>query len=325
MIRRPPRSTLFPYTTLFRSVKPPDRFEINDTIAIATNLGSQLTVIERELNIQDMDDEDFFKIAAHDTGKLIVRTFFDHDVGDLGLEILDMDGNQIAIAMESASDVNQEELIIPVVAQEMYFVRVFGVGDAMNFYDLEIENFPAPVPTGIHFDPVSDLGRLNNDELTSNNTPTLIIQTDVLGFVDANRNNMADAGEITVLMSAEAAVRNVPGIAVEVTLINTTDLAQTPIVAFADPLIPTFPTVYTLTLATPLPDGVYFVTARTVVIDDQTPNELGRSGVSDPLWFTVDTLGPNIFFGNAAVANDGLDPSSDSGRSEEHTSELQSH
>src|SRR3712207_8369245 len=25
MIRRPPRSTLFPYTTLFRSVRPPDR------------------------------------------------------------------------------------------------------------------------------------------------------------------------------------------------------------------------------------------------------------------------------------------------------------
>src|SRR2546426_6556312 len=31
MIRRPPRSTLFPYTTLFRSRHPPDRFRQNPT------------------------------------------------------------------------------------------------------------------------------------------------------------------------------------------------------------------------------------------------------------------------------------------------------
>src|SRR2546422_4125022 len=30
MIRRPPRSTLFPYTTLFRSVGPPDRSGVGD-------------------------------------------------------------------------------------------------------------------------------------------------------------------------------------------------------------------------------------------------------------------------------------------------------
>src|SRR2546425_11538518 len=30
MIRRPPRSTLFPYTTLFRSVGPPEGLAIND-------------------------------------------------------------------------------------------------------------------------------------------------------------------------------------------------------------------------------------------------------------------------------------------------------
>src|SRR2546427_11153261 len=31
MIRRPPRSTLFPYTTLFRSVEPAARFQIRGT------------------------------------------------------------------------------------------------------------------------------------------------------------------------------------------------------------------------------------------------------------------------------------------------------
>src|SRR3712207_8292961 len=32
MIRRPPRSTLFPYTTLFRSQRPMVRFDVYDTI-----------------------------------------------------------------------------------------------------------------------------------------------------------------------------------------------------------------------------------------------------------------------------------------------------
>src|SRR5258708_26921014 len=40
MIRRPPRSTLFPYTTLFRSLTPPDRQGVSMVIArMIANLG----------------------------------------------------------------------------------------------------------------------------------------------------------------------------------------------------------------------------------------------------------------------------------------------
>src|SRR2546422_11383682 len=35
MIRRPPRSTLFPYTTLFRSNGNPERMDLPDTLAAA--------------------------------------------------------------------------------------------------------------------------------------------------------------------------------------------------------------------------------------------------------------------------------------------------
>src|SRR2546422_8481381 len=50
MIRRPPRSTLFPYTTLFRSVwRPlqfPFRLRVNDVIRIDGRLGLVIRVTE---------------------------------------------------------------------------------------------------------------------------------------------------------------------------------------------------------------------------------------------------------------------------------------
>src|SRR3712207_7705850 len=49
MIRRPPRSTLFPYTTLFRSS---DRFAANGQ-SISSTLAGQLAQIEHQLNSAD--------------------------------------------------------------------------------------------------------------------------------------------------------------------------------------------------------------------------------------------------------------------------------
>src|SRR2546430_9533243 len=44
MIRRPPRSTLFPYTTLFRST-PGDSFRIRRTVTIPSCPGMKMSVI----------------------------------------------------------------------------------------------------------------------------------------------------------------------------------------------------------------------------------------------------------------------------------------
>src|SRR3712207_7963894 len=49
MIRRPPRSTLFPYTTLFRSSK-----------------NEQLTKINADLNTTNKDLDNFIYTASHD-------------------------------------------------------------------------------------------------------------------------------------------------------------------------------------------------------------------------------------------------------------------
>jgi hypothetical protein len=287
-----------------------DALEPNNTLATATVLGSVPAVTLTDLTIHDANDEDFFKITAHSTGKLVVRALFDHDVGDLEMQILDSSGDVIASSTSSDDD---EELVVPVVAQQMYFVRIFGFNDAINNYSLEVENFAAPAPTGVHLDPASDTGMMNNDGVTSDTTPQLFIQTDVLEFVDLNQNGVVDAPEIDVLTAAQAQAGNVPGIGVEVTLVNTTTGAS--IVGFANPLIAAIPEVYSFTPAAPLTAGTYLVTARLKVFDgrenpiDVPAPAMGRSTASPPLWFTVITGGANV----AAMVSADMIAASDTG------------
>src|SRR3712207_8731336 len=51
MIRRPPRSTLFPYTTLFRSASGPSRMLARLPLSIRENLLRELAVGERGLAV----------------------------------------------------------------------------------------------------------------------------------------------------------------------------------------------------------------------------------------------------------------------------------
>jgi subtilisin-like proprotein convertase family protein len=288
----------------------PDRFEENDSRATATVLGSETEITERDLTI-DVGDLDFYKVTAHSTGKLAVRIFFDDEAGDLDLRIQDVNGNTIA---QSFGTVDNEELFISVVAQEMYFVSVFGFQGATNSYDLEIENFPAPVPTGVHLDPASDTGASNSDNVTSDTTPTFFIQTDVLNFVDTNNNQLYqdpdsfgpdDEDSIDALSPAEAnriqtdtplAEDRDGGIAVEVTLVNTTN--GTLVTGFAEAVVGSVPEVYRFTPTSPLVPGVYLVSARSKVFDGQGDNEggpdqqMGRSNASPPLWVTISADSP---------------------------------
>src|SRR3712207_7453689 len=43
MIRRPPRSTLFPYTTLFRSILAPRRFDVAKSILVTCDRATRVT------------------------------------------------------------------------------------------------------------------------------------------------------------------------------------------------------------------------------------------------------------------------------------------
>jgi len=284
--------------------------EPNNSLATANVLGSESVVTINAATISLPGDEDFYRYTAHSTGKLIARSLFDHSSGDLQMTVYDALGNVIATANSSNNGLDQEELVLPVVSQRVYFVEVSGVGLATNSYDLELENFATPVPTGVHLDPASDTGASPSDNVTSDITPTLYIQTDVLGFVDENGSGTADANEIRVLTAAQAAGGMTAGIAVEMTFVNTTTGVST--TQFADPLIAAIPEVYRVTASPALGAGVYLVSARTKIFDlsenagGMPAPAMGRSPASPPLWMTIEVNGP-------AGGTMDLLPSSDTG------------
>jgi subtilisin-like proprotein convertase family protein len=260
-------------------------FESNNTLATATSLGSPIFVTEQRLTIDPGDtddDEDFFHIRPHDTGKLNVAIYFTDVAGNLDLQILDQFSNVIA---SSTSTTDDEEITIPVVVGEDYFIRVFGVNGNTNHYDLEIENFPAPVPSGIHLDPASDTGMMSDDNYTADSTPRFIIQADLRDFADMG---------IDILTPTEVTA-NEAGAAVEVLITNSATGVTTQ--GFAEQ-IGSSNFLFDFTPAAPLTDGIYFVSASVVIFDGQrdangmvgpgTP-ATGSSQLSEPLWITIDT------------------------------------
>jgi subtilisin-like proprotein convertase family protein len=295
-------------------------FSLPVQIALPVILGSEPTIIRNNEEI-GTGQIDLYQYIAHSTGKLHVRIDFLQAFGDLALEVRDQNGNILASSNTSTDDDSFEEIIIPVVAQQKYFIRVTPigfVGDQTNMYNLEVENFPAPVPSGVHLDPASDTGMMNNDNVTSDTTPTFFIQTDVLNFVDTNNNGLYNEHDplpiapnedaIDALTAAEAAriAAGMPmpddregGIAVELTLVNTTN-GVTTLVAFADPVIMVSPEVYRFTVPDmmALTPGVYLVSARTRVFDGQSDamgnpaQRSGRSNASPPLWITISADSP---------------------------------
>lgn len=274
--------------------------EPNNSLATADVLGSEPFVTVNDAVIDNPiigpADQDYYRYTAHHTGKLVVRALFDHSLGNLRMDLLDLNGNVIASSDTSSPIVAGELLVIPVARQQAYFIRISGVGGAENVYDLEVENFLTPTPTGIHLDPASDTGASNSDNVTSDITPTFFIQTDVYEFADEDGSGIVDADEIRILTAAQAAAGLTAGIAVEVTLVNTTN--GTSFTGYASPLIPAIPEVYTFT-APGLLGGTYLVSARTKIFDlteapggaPPTPVS-GRSTASPPLWMTIEVNGP---------------------------------
>lgn len=183
------------YTRFCLDAAFPDSFESNDSLRNAIVLGSLESVTLDDLSVHSKSDKDFFQITAHDTGLLAVNVHFAHHTGDIDVNIRDAAGNVIA---SSTSAGDNEQLRIPVIAQQSYFIEVFGYvdphdgtpldtdplnnGGDMNCYALEIENFPAPVPTLVDLQAASDSGRTDNDDITKITTPTfdIFVDDDVL-------------------------------------------------------------------------------------------------------------------------------------------------
>lgn len=273
-----------------------DRLEDNDSIATATVLGSLPEITLRNLSIDSADDVDFFRVTANQTGKLIVNTLFTHANGDLELRVADANGNEIAVST-SAGD--NEQIIIPVVAQQVYFVQVFGFDGATNEYSLEIENFAAPVPNQVDLVTSDDTGVSNVDNNTSDTTPAFTIFVDLQNFIDPDGDGSDD---IALLTAAEAAAGDTPGVAVQL-FINGVS------VGFADSLFGSV--AFQRQIVAAMANGQAIVQAAVRVFDGQTPTVTGRQGLSEPLLVTIDTVVPSTTAPDLLASSDSGTSSTD--------------
>jgi len=275
-----------------------DAYESNDTISTATVLGSLPKITLRDLTIDNADDADYFQITAQDTGKLVINVFFEDALGNLDIRIEDADGNYITGSYSTTDD---EHRVIPVVSQEQYFLRVQGWSGDTNVYDVEIENFAAPVPGAVVLDPADDTGASNSDNVTSEDEARIIIEADLYDFA---------AEGIDILTSTEAAAGD-DGAAVDVYVNGVW-------VGYADVISGTFDKLFEFTFGgtdlstTFIPvgggGGLNFVQASVRIFDGQDTQQNGRTQLSEPLLLILDQTAP-------APGTPDLLPSSDSGTS----------
>ena len=230
-------------------------------------------------------DVDYYQYTAPDTGKLIINAFFDDEVGNLDMRVLDANGNVIAT---SATTTDNEQITIPVVSQEQYFIQISGFQEAVNNYDLEIENFAAPVPTQPDLVDASDTGMMNDDNVTADDTPTIEVTADLADF----------GTHITIDGGA-----GVEGADVVLTATSQTTGAVTTL--DADRVSPTNDNLWTGTFGV-LADDEYVVEAWVRIEDGQATPAVGRSQIGEPLTITIDTEAPT-----APTTPDMLDASDD--------------
>ena len=236
------------------------------------NLGSEPTVSIQQFGMGFGDPRDVFVYRAHSTGKLYVT-------GDFNFNVQDSTQTSLSGGLTNS-------VVIPVVGGEQYWIVLTNPdpgNDAFSVnYDLEIENFAAPIPASVSLSPSSDTGISNSDRITSDNTPTFFIQDDLgtflvppptaanFGTIDSNGAIGYDVELVATNLSTGAEVGG-----------NAARLGTS--------------STWTVTLGV-LPDGEYLVSARTHVIDGVTaggggPN-MGNSLLSVPIFVTITTGAP---------------------------------
>jgi hypothetical protein len=282
------------------AVHPGEQFEPNDTLGTATVLGSLPEITLQDLTIE-AGDTDLFRVTAHETGKLLVNTVFAHQLGDLDLRVRDRNSN---ILGSSVSVTDNEQIVLPVVGQEVYYIEVFGAtGGAVNLYDLEIENFAAPVPDAVVLDPSDDDGWSSTDNLTCETTPRILIEADLASFADDG---------INILTPTEVGNQE-DGAAVEV-FINGSSVGYATAIAGTDNTLFQYD-IETGELSStfvPVPGGggLNFVKAAVRIFDGQedidgNPDPADdRTLQSEPLLLTLDTTAPDASVPDLLASSD---------------------
>ena len=327
-----------------------DDNENNDERINATHLGAGDTInVDPNIDPGPFDapdpftdlpgDQDWYRLVVEQTGTLDIQVYFTMlgildsgrpglpGDGNLDVELYDADGTLIvdglgAFGLNDATD--NERIRIPAVQGQIYFLRVFGVDDAINNYSLTVINDAGPTPYGLELDdqPVgdglnSDTGRSQFDNITRDNTPTLVLRLDDGFFLeDLPGNSVPDSPPdevIAIPFQAGPAQPVAAGYAIAIF-----DEGPNPNPGGTAPQVPlgfavqTSAGVYEFT--TPLlSDGSHFLSARVQLIDPADPQQTGFTARSALLEIVVDTVPPPVSLGEPAIGDDGVISDSDTG------------
>ncbi len=324
-----------------------DPFEFNDARTLATYLGAG-DAINVDPNINPPAaaglpvDQDYYRVVAERTGVLDFQVYFRQiatvnsgrpglpGAGDLDIQILDVAGNVIANFGNNDAD-DDERKRIPAVAGQTYYLRVFGVGNAINNYTFTVDNYEPPTPANIELldNPVtvdpppsnSDTGRSQLDNITRNPTPTLIFRLDDGIFINdlPGNNSPAALSDPPIQIPHVAGAVNVGyrvAIFDEGPLPNGSQPGtspQTPL-GFATRIATAGSEgVYSFVVPAALSNGSHFLTARVQMLDPAAAQQTGFGPRSQALEIVVDTIIPTVAFGTTASTTDGLQKDSDSG------------
>jgi hypothetical protein len=323
-----------------------DPFESNNSLPNATFLGSGATINVDPVIDPGADvpfglpgDEDWYRVVAETTGTLDFQVYFRQQGtlangraglpgdGVLQIEAYDVLGNAVPGAFRATGD-DGARFRIPAVAGQSYYLRVLGDDpQAVNVYSMTIHNTASPVPYDIELqdtpvgDPPpdnSDTGRSQFDNVTRDDTPTIWFRLDDAIFEHDLPGNPAPgnppAGVIPIPFNPEQTVDpTTPGYRVAVFVEGLPQqpgqLPQEPVgyARLVDEGVYEF-SFGTDALSAPfeLEDGSHFLSARVQVIDPATPLQTGFGARSTSLEIIVDTVPPNVSFGQPGIDDDGL-------------------
>ena len=330
-----------------------DPFEPNNDRFTATPIAANVT-IDPTIEAVSTDpfpatgDEDWYRIEANVTGTLDVHVAFEEigqldttrpglpGNGNLDIELYDIDGTLIAgngifgdndgpneLDVDGDAFAEDERIRIPAVGGQSYFLRVFGHSvDAINSYGITVANVAPPVPfdlklqdTPIGSNSSNDTGQAQPDHVTGDDTPSILLQLDdgLFRFDVAGNDETPPFDQVISIpfqTTAQAGFR--------IAIFDDGSLSshpgtepQTP-VGFATATATDGQYAYTFPAA--VSEGSHFISARVEMIDPATPQQSGFGPRSESLMVLIDTLAPNVSFGDSAASDDGLDPNgSDTG------------
>jgi hypothetical protein len=262
-----------------------DTLEPNDSWdpGVASVLGAFGSYNNQQLTIHSDTDEDFHKVVALSSGKLYVRISYNGRLSDLDVQVRDKFNNPVATSSAGLDSNDTETILIPVVAGEAYFVRVFaepGQAPPINLYTLDIINTPAPTPFGLVL-VGHDSGTNGLDNITNDPTPTVSLAVDLNPLQGLSFS--PDNGTVTLADDA-------PGYKVEIYRNGTAVGRATPVAGQ--------PGIFTFTFTSPLTEGLNFITARVLIVDNSdavgggTVHAVGQGGESVAVIITLDTTPP---------------------------------